>query len=92
MPGSVLEKYGVVLHDAEHSAFTNRALPGDREPRNPNHHRVVLAVSTAFWDAYTRAEKQARAASQRVAKQTEQEAVATANQKKKEDTQQTLQF
>ncbi len=23
-------------------------LPGDREPRNPNHHRAILALSTAF--------------------------------------------
>ena len=45
-------KYQVVLNNAEHSAFTDRALPGDREPRNPNHHRVMLALTTAFWDAY----------------------------------------
>lgn len=45
-------KYQVVLNNAEHSAFTDRALPGDYEPRNPNHHRVILALSTAFWDAY----------------------------------------
>jgi predicted dienelactone hydrolase len=47
-------KYELVLHNAEHSVFTDRALPGDREPRNPNHHRVILALSTAFWDAYLR--------------------------------------
>ncbi len=47
-------KYEVVLFNAEHSAFTDRALPGDQEPRNPNHHRVILALSTAFWDAYLR--------------------------------------
>ena len=47
-------KYEVVLHNAEHSVFTDRLLPGDREPRNPNHHRVILALSTAFWDAYLR--------------------------------------
>ena len=47
-------KYEVVLNNAEHSAFTGRALPGDREPRNPNHHRVMLALSTAFWDAHLR--------------------------------------
>ncbi len=47
-------KYEVVLHNAEHSVFTDRALPGDRESRNPNHHRVILALSTAFWDAYLR--------------------------------------
>ena len=47
-------KYEIVLHNAEHSVFTDRALPGDREPRNPNHHRVILALSTAFWDAYLR--------------------------------------
>jgi predicted dienelactone hydrolase len=47
-------KYEVVLNNAEHSVFTDRALPGDRQPRNPNHHRVILALSTAFWDAYLR--------------------------------------
>lgn len=45
-------KYELVLYNAEHSAFTDRALPGDKEKRNPNHHRVILALSTAFWDAW----------------------------------------
>ena len=45
-------KYEVVLFDAGHSAFTERAVPGDTEPRNPNHHRVILALSTAFWDTF----------------------------------------
>ncbi|MDR3456963.1 MAG: dienelactone hydrolase [Verrucomicrobiae bacterium] len=54
-------KYEVVLHNAEHSVFTDRALPGDREPRNPNHHRVILALSTAFWDAYLKNDTAARA-------------------------------
>jgi len=45
-------KYELVLFGAEHSAFTDRALPGDTAPRNPNHHRVILALSTAFWDAF----------------------------------------
>jgi predicted dienelactone hydrolase len=52
-------KYQVVLNNAEHSAFTDRALPGDREPRNPKHHRVILALSTAFWDAYLQGNKDA---------------------------------
>ncbi len=54
-------KYEVVLHNAEHSAFTDRALPGDREPRNPNHHRVMIALTTAFWDAYLQGNKDALA-------------------------------
>jgi predicted dienelactone hydrolase len=54
-------KYQVVLNNGEHSAFTDRALPGDREPRNPNHHRVILALSIAFWDAYVRGDKDALA-------------------------------
>lgn len=54
-------KYQVVLFNAEHSAFTDRALPDDREPRNPNHHRVILALSTAFWDAYLRHDSNALA-------------------------------
>jgi predicted dienelactone hydrolase len=46
------DKYELVLHDAEHSAFADRALPGYRIARNPNHPRAILALSTAFWDAY----------------------------------------
>ena len=53
-------KYELVLDGAEHSAFTDRALPGDTEPRNPNHHRVILALSTAFWDAWLRGDPDAR--------------------------------
>ena len=45
-------KYELVLEGAEHSAFGDRPLPGDKEPRNLNHHRAILALSTAFWDAY----------------------------------------
>jgi hypothetical protein len=55
------DKYELVLADAEHSAFGDRPLPGDREPRNPNHHRAILALSTAFWDAYLRGDAAARA-------------------------------
>jgi hypothetical protein len=36
-------------------------LPGDHEPRNPNHHRVILALSTAFWDAYLKGDREALA-------------------------------
>jgi predicted dienelactone hydrolase len=54
-------KYELVLFGAEHSVFTDRALPGDREPRNPNHHRAILALSTAFWDAWLRGDAAARA-------------------------------
>jgi predicted dienelactone hydrolase len=54
-------KYELVLDNAEHSAFTDRALPGDRGPRNPDHHRAILALSTAFWDAYLREDAAARA-------------------------------
>jgi dienelactone hydrolase len=45
-------KYELVLFGAEHSAFTDRALPDDSELRNPNHHRAILALSTAFWDTF----------------------------------------
>lgn len=53
-------KYELVLDNAEHSAFTDRALPGDKQKRNPNHHRVILALSTAFWDANLRQDAQAK--------------------------------
>jgi predicted dienelactone hydrolase len=54
------QKYELVLDGAEHSAFTDRPLPGERGGRNPNHHRTILALSTAFWDAYLRNEVAAR--------------------------------
>jgi predicted dienelactone hydrolase len=54
------DKYELVLYDAEHSAFTDRALPGDKVARNPNHHRAILAISTAFWDAYLKGDQAAR--------------------------------
>ena len=57
---ATIDKYELVLHNAEHSAFTDRALPGDKEKRNPNHHRAVLALSTAFWDTYLRDDAAAR--------------------------------
>lgn len=53
-------KYELVLDKAEHSAFTDRTLPGERAQRNPNHHRVILALSTAFWDAYLKGDTQAQ--------------------------------
>lgn len=54
-------KYELVLAGAEHSAFGDRALPGDKEARNPNHHRAILALSTAFWDACLRGDAAAKA-------------------------------
>lgn len=54
------DKYELVLYDAEHSAFADRSLPGDRESRNPNHHRAILALSTAFWDAWLRGNMEAK--------------------------------
>lgn len=53
-------KYELVLYNAEHSAFSERPLPGGREPRNLNHHRAILALSTAFWDACLKKSTEAR--------------------------------
>ena len=54
------DKYELVLDGAEHSVFTDRALPGEKHERNPNHHRAILAISTAFWDAYLRDDADAK--------------------------------
>ena len=54
------DKYELVLHEAEHSAFSDRALPADKEPRNPNHHKAILALSTAFWDCYLKNDSDAK--------------------------------
>jgi predicted dienelactone hydrolase len=58
LPKSIA-RYELVLYNAEHSAFTDRPLPGDQERRNSNHHRAILALSTAFWDAYLRNNQEA---------------------------------
>ena len=54
-------KYEVVFHEADHSAFTDRSLPGGDTARNPNHHRAILALSTAFLDAYLKDQPEAKA-------------------------------
>ena len=46
------DKYELVLHDGQHSAFSNGPERRGREQRNPNHHRAILALSTAFWDTH----------------------------------------
>jgi predicted dienelactone hydrolase len=55
-----IDRYELVLDGAEHSAFTERGLPGEKHKGNPNHHQVILALSTAFWDAYLRGDNTAR--------------------------------
>jgi hypothetical protein len=35
-------------------------LPGETEQRNPNHHRAILAVTTAFWDTFLQNDESAR--------------------------------
>ena len=57
-PGS---KYELVLFQAEHQAFGDRILPGSKRPRDPNHHRAILALSTAFWDSTLRGDGAAEA-------------------------------
>jgi predicted dienelactone hydrolase len=54
------DKYELVLKDAEHGAFGERALPGEGANRNPNHHRAILALSTAFWDAFLKGDAEAK--------------------------------
>jgi predicted dienelactone hydrolase len=44
-------KYELILADAQHMAFTDRSLSPSEKTRNPNDHRAILAISTAFWDA-----------------------------------------
>ena len=54
------QKYELVLVGAEHSAFSDRTLPGDSQPRNPNHHQLMLAISTAFFDSVLRDDLEAK--------------------------------
>lgn len=58
--GGAADRYQLVLNDAEHSAFSDRGLPGEKNGRNPNHHKAILAISTAFWDTYLKQDLEAR--------------------------------
>ncbi len=53
-------KYELVLDGAEHSVFTDRALPGESNQRNPKHHPIILALSTAFWDTHLGGDAEAK--------------------------------
>ena len=44
-------KYELVLFDGEHHAFTDREISATQNPRNPLHHDIIKALSTAFLDA-----------------------------------------
>lgn len=57
---NTIDKFELVLDKAEHSAFGDRPLPGDKESRNPNHHKAILAMSTAFWDCYLKNSTEAK--------------------------------
>ena len=48
------EFYELVLFEGEHHAFTDRELNATQKPRNPAHHPIIEALSTAFWDATLR--------------------------------------
>jgi len=53
------DKYELILYKARHEAFTDREIFG-KGSRNPNHHRIILAISTAFWDWYLRGDTSAK--------------------------------
>ena len=52
-------KYELVLNGADHAAFSDAPIP--RSTSNPNHHKAIEALSTAFWDSYLKADKSAKA-------------------------------
>ena len=53
-------KFELVLNGAEHSAFSDAKFQRGAA-RNPNHHKVIEAFSTAFWDAYLKDNAAAKA-------------------------------
>ena len=53
-------KYELVLDGAEHGAFTDRTPLRVTGKRKFDYHQVILALSTAFWDAWLRSDREAR--------------------------------
>jgi len=54
------DAYELVLFGAQHSAFTGTKLRIEQMTRNPKHHQAIMAISTAFWDAYLRDDAEAK--------------------------------
>ncbi|BBO99808.1 alpha/beta hydrolase family protein [Sulfuriferula nivalis] len=54
------DKYELVLADAQHASFGDRVANTGDAGRAHSFHQVILAFSTAFWDAYLRGDKTAR--------------------------------
>ncbi len=52
-------KFELVLADGTHAAFTDHDGPLQHD-RNPNHHRAIKAISTAFWDTYLKGDAEAK--------------------------------
>ena len=50
----------LVLYDAQHSAFGDASRLRSRG-RNPNHHKAIKAISTAFWDTWLKGDSAAKA-------------------------------
>jgi len=54
------DKFELVLKDGTHYAFTERSVSVGNANRNPQHWNTILALSTAFWDAYLRDDTDAK--------------------------------
>lgn len=54
------DKFELVLKDGNHYVFTERSDLRGKIERNPQHWDTILALSTAFWDAYLRDDEAAK--------------------------------
>lgn len=60
---TTIDRYEVVLDGGTHMAYieSNVRLAGIQDgDRNANHHRVILGLTTAFWDTYLREDADAK--------------------------------
>jgi dienelactone hydrolase len=55
-----IDKYEVVLFGAEHAVFTDVGARSGNRGTVAEHHRTILALTTAFWDAYLHDDAKAR--------------------------------
>lgn len=58
---TTIDRYELVLDGANHGVFGERAGMLRRGAASADHHRTILALSTAFWDTYLRGDAAARA-------------------------------
>jgi hypothetical protein len=55
------DKFLIVFNGGDHMIFSGRGLRGEARPNDPKFHALIQKASLAYWDAYLKGNKDAKA-------------------------------